>query len=99
MPARFGGGQLSPDGVEQKRARSRRPGRASRWLRRLGQRAGHDLRREPIGRVVFSEIVSLRRIDQAFVQRFEDIDLDIAQAEARGLPCNAKHQVAALADL
>jgi hypothetical protein len=62
---------------------------------RLVQRAGDDFGGEPIGCVIFAEIVPLGRVDQALVERFEDVDLDIAQTEAGRLPGDPQDQVAA----
>ncbi len=54
---------------------------------------GDDLGRQPIRCVVLAQIVTLRRVDQAFVQRLQDVGFDIAQAKARRLPGDSPNQI------
>jgi hypothetical protein len=65
---------------------------------RVGQCSGRNLGGQPIRRVILAEVVALSRVDQTLVEGFEDIDLHIAQPEARGLSGNADDQVATVGE-
>jgi hypothetical protein len=64
-----------------------------------GQRMRDDLGCQPIRCVILAQIVALRRVDQAFVKRLQDIRFDIAQAKARRLPGDSAHQILAVRKL
>ncbi len=80
--------------MEQEGARSARQIEHA-LLQRARHRCRDDPRRQPVGRVVFAEIVAFLGIDQAFIKALEHVDLDVAQAEARRLPGKRTHQVIA----
>ncbi len=69
----FGGfrsGELKTDRVKQECARA--AGRVEHPLRqRIGQRPSGDFGRQPIGDVIFAEVVALGRVYQAFVKRLQ----------------------------
>ncbi len=66
----------------------------------LGQRrvdrAPDDFRRQPVGCVIFAEIMALRRVDEALIQRLQHIHGDILQPKPRRLPCNAENKACAV---
>ena len=95
----FGAG--SDDGGRRKSRRPARVDQVSHRMEQEGARATgrieHALierardrrrdysRRQPVGRVIFAEIMALVGIDQALVEAFEHVDFDVAQSKAHRL--------------
>jgi hypothetical protein len=64
-------------------------------LQRARDRRRDHPRRQPVGCVIFAEIVPLVGIDQALVEALEHVDLDVAQTEAHRFPGKRTHQLTA----
>lgn len=89
LPARF---DQAAQRMEQEGPRA--AGRIEHTLfQRSRDRRRDDPRRQPVGRVVFAEVVTLVGIDQALIETLEHVDLDVAQSEAQRLRGERAHQV------
>ena len=53
-------------------------------------RMTHDLRRQPVGRVVLAETVPLLAVDQQLVEYLQDVAFDLIEAEAPDMGKNAR---------
>src|SRR3972149_213102 len=52
---------------------------------------------KPVGGVVLAKIVALLRVDEGLVEALEDVSLDVAEAKAGRLGCDAPDQFGAVA--
>jgi len=64
-------------------------------FKRGSDRCLDDLRREPVGRIIFAEPMSLGAVDQGFIEYLENVALNLREAKSAHMSHNPAHKLLA----